>query len=117
MEDGAAETEIGENGISIAPRDTRRILFVSDPSSIATNVLPDPVEADDLRQWVDMLADSGVDIFQQDVYNKGCTVYWRSDEFQYDPRQQHRRFLPLLDSGIQPLQVLLGLQGAQKGIA
>ena len=62
---------------------------------------------EDLRRWVDMLADSGVDIFQQDVYNKGCTAYWRSDQLQYDPREQHRRFLPLLDAGIQPLQVLL----------
>ena len=92
---------------SIAPRGTRRVLFVSDPSSIATNLFPDPVDEDLLRRWVDILADSGVDIFQQDVYNKGCTAYWRSERFQYDPRPQHRRFLPLLDAGVQPLQVLL----------
>ncbi len=103
---GPAEPGV-EGGDSIAPRGARRIHFVSDPSSIAANVLPDPVEADDLRRWVDMLADSGVDSFQQDVYNKGCTAYWRSEEFQYDPRRQHRRFLPMLEAGIQPLQVLL----------
>ena len=62
---------------------------------------------DDLKRLVDMIADSGADSFQQDVYNKGCTVYWRSDEFQYDQRQQHRRFLPMLEAGTQPLQVLL----------
>ena len=89
------------------PRGTRRVHFVSDPSSITANVLPDPVEAADLHRLVDMIADSGTDSFQQDVYNKGCTVYWRSDEFQYDQREQHRRFLPLLAGGTQPLQVLL----------
>ena len=106
-ENAPAESRVGAAADPIAPRGTRRIHFVSDPSSIATNVLPDPVEADDLRRWMDMLADSGVDSFQQDVYNKGCTAYWSSDEFQYDPRRQHRRFLPMLEAGIQPVQVLL----------
>ena len=96
------------------PRGSRRVHFVSDPSSITANVLPDPAEEDDLRRLVDMIADSGVDSFQQDVYNKGCTVYWTSDEFQYDQREQHRRFLPMLDAGTQPLQVLLeGHMGIQ----
>jgi len=89
------------------PRGARRLLYVSDPSSIALNVLPDPVEPDDLRRWVDVLADSGVDTFVQDVYNQGFTVYWRSERLQYDQRDQHRRFLPMLDAGIQPLQVLM----------
>ena len=100
----------------ITPRGTRRIYFVSDPSSIAVGLLPDPTEADDLRRWVDMVADSGVDIFQQDAYHKGCTIYWRSDQFQYDPRRQHRRFLKMLDAGVQPLQVLLD-QSHKRGMA
>ena len=86
---------------------TARLLYISDPSSIACDVLPDPVKPDDLRRWVDMLADAGVDTLVQDVYNQGFTVYWRSDRFQYDLREQHRRFLPMLDAGTQPLQVLL----------
>ena len=105
-----------EQPVAMAPRGTRRIHFISDPSSIAVGLLPDPVEVDDLRRWVDMLADSGVDIFQQDAYHKGCTVYWCSDQFQYDPRRQHRRFLPMLDAGIQPLQVLLD-QSHKRGMA
>lgn len=100
----------------IAPRGNQRIHFVSDPSSIAVGLLSDPAQADELRRWVDMVADSGVDIFQQDAYHKGCTVYWRSDKFQYDPRRQHKRFLPLLDAGIQPLQVLLD-QCHKRGMA
>ena len=106
-EDEPAALQAGDADRATAPRGTRRIHFVSDPSSITANVLPDPAGVDDLRRLVDMIADSGVDSFQQDVYNKGCTVYWRSDEFQYDQREQHRRFLPLLEAGTQPLQVLI----------
>ncbi len=76
-QDRPGEMAVGQAEVPIAPRGTRRIHFVSDPSSIAVGLLPDPVEADDLRRWVDMLADSGVDILQQDAYHKGCTIYWR----------------------------------------
>ena len=89
------------------PRGTCRILYVSDPSSIATNLLPDPVEADDLRRWVDLLADNEVDAFDQEVYSQGWTAYWRSDQYEYDRRIQHRRFLPMLDRDQQPLDVLI----------
>ena len=92
---------------NMAPRGDRRILYVSDPSSIAMNILPDPVRPDDLRRWVDILADSGVDCFNQEVYNQGWAVYWQSDKIQYDQRPQHRRFLPMLDTGIQPVEVLI----------
>ena len=88
------------------PRGERRIVFSSDPSTIATWMLPDPVAAADLRRWVDLLADAGVDTMVQDCYNQGFTPYWRTDRFPYDTRAQHRRFLPLLDAGVQPMQVL-----------
>ena len=85
----------------------KHIMYVNDPSTIAMGLLPDPVSEEDLRGLVDMVADSGADSFVQDVYNQGFTVYFRSDRFQYDQREQHRRFLPLLDAGIQPVQVML----------
>jgi hypothetical protein len=84
-----------------------RILFVSDPSSVARLLLPDPVGEQDLRAWVDMVADSGVDILDQEVFSMGWTVYWRSRTYEYDRRPQHRRFLPLLDAGVQPLDILI----------
>jgi len=90
-----------------APRGTGRILYVSDPSSIAVALLPDPVRSDDLRRWVDMLADSGVDMFDQEVYSMCWSEYWRSERIEYDQRQQHKRFIPMLDDGIQPLDVLI----------
>jgi hypothetical protein len=96
-----------ETEIPLAPRGEHRILYVSDPSSIAQNFLPDPATADSLRRWTDMLADSGVDIFQQDCFSQGFTTYFRSGRLPYDQRPQHARFLAMLNDGIQPLQVLL----------
>ena len=89
------------------PLGKRRIIYVSDPSSIASRYLPDPTSAEDLRDWVDDLAASEVDTFVQEAYTQGWTVYWRGDQFDYDARPQHRRFLPLLDAGVQPLAVLV----------
>ncbi len=94
-------------GAAYAPRGDRRLVYVSDPSSIAIHHLPDPVGEHDLRRWIDDLADAGMDTFVQEAYTQGWTTYWRCGRFDYDARLQHRRFLPLLDSGVQPLQVLL----------
>jgi len=80
---------------------------VSDPSSIARTLLPDPVREEDLRRWVDMVADSGVDSFDQEVFSQGWTVYWKSVRYEYDQRPQHRRFLPMIEAGTQPLEILI----------
>ena len=81
---------------SPAPGASPRVIYVSDPSSIALGYLPDPVAEADLRHWVDELADAQVDTFVQEAYTQGWTTYWRTDKFEYDARPQHRRFLPLL---------------------
>ena len=90
-----------------APRGKHRILFVSDPSTFASTILPDPVQETDLRSWVDSLAASGVDTFNQEVFSQGWTVYWQSPQYEYDQRPQHQRFLPLLKAGTQPLDILI----------
>ena len=90
-----------------ALRGEHRILYVSDPSSLTTHYYPDPVEEIDLRRLIGMLADSGVDMYCQDVYSQCCTAYWRSENYPYDQRPQHQRYLPLLDAGVQPAGVLL----------
>ena len=90
-----------------APRGEHRILFVSDPSTFASSVLPDPVQEADLRSWIDSIAASGVDTFDQEVFSQGWTVYWKSACYEYDQRPQHQRFLPLLEAGIQPLDILI----------
>ena len=100
---------------SYRPRGKRRVIYVSDPSSIARRYLPDPTGEDALRSWIDDVGDAGVDTFIQEAYTQGWTTYWRSDRFEYDARPQHRRFLPLLDRGIQPLEILLE-QCRQRGV-
>lgn len=50
---------------------SRPLLYVSDPSSVAMNLLPDPVRETDLRAWVDCVADAGVDTFCQEVFSQG----------------------------------------------
>ena len=87
--------------------DTYHIMYVNDPSTIARHYLPNPVTEESLRWLVDQAADGGADSFVQDVYSQGFTVYFRSPRFQFDPRIQHEAFLPLLDAGIQPIQVEL----------
>ena len=75
-----------------------QLLYVSDPSSIALNHLPDPVTESDLRRWMDTVADAGIDTFCQEVFSQGWTAYFRSGsaDYEYDQRRQHQRFLPLL---------------------
>lgn len=102
----AADRTVPELG-EYQPRGVRRILYVSDPSSIASGYLPDPATERDLRDWIDQLAAVQVDTFVQEAYTQGWTTYWKVDDFEYDARPQHRRFLSLIGQGIQPLEVLL----------
>ena len=92
---------------SASPRGEHRLLYVSDPSSIARRLLPDPTQEYHIRRWVDMVADSGVDLFEQEIFSQGWSAWWRSETTAYDQRFAHRRFLPLLDAGVQPLDILI----------
>ena len=91
----------------LRPRGSRRVMYVSDPSSVASRYLPEPVREEDLRSWIDAIAAADIDTFVQEVYTQGWSVYWRGDTFEYDARPQHRRFLPLLDAGVQPVEILI----------
>lgn len=97
--------------------DDWKVIYVSDPSSM-TNYDFDPGRArplitshpttpDELIDLVDNIAMNKPDTLIQEVYNAGWIMYFRSDRFEYDARPQHRRFLPMMDDGIMPLQVLL----------
>ena len=103
------------NPTTNAPRGEHRILYVSDPSTISRLVLPDPVREEDLRRWVDMVADSGVDTFDQEVFSQGWTVYWKSEKYEYDRRPQHRHFLPLIEAGTMPVEILID-QSRRRGM-
>jgi hypothetical protein len=98
-------------------RGLRPLVYVSDPSSIATNLLPDPARESDLRGWIDELADAGVDTICQEVFSQGWTAYFQSrhPDYEYDQRLQHRRFLPMLEHGVTPLEILID-QAHQRGL-
>ncbi len=94
-----------------------RLIYVSDPSSMTNYdfdpgharplITTQPTTVEELRQVVDNIALSGAETLIQEVYNAAWTMYFRSERFEYDARPQHRRFIPLMDEGTMPLQVLL----------
>ena len=107
---------------SATPPDTRpprdwELVYVSDPSNVCNYdfdpgdarplITSHPATPEELRRFIDHVATSAADVFVQEVYNAGWTMYFRSERFEYDARPQHRRFLPMMDDGIMPLQVML----------
>lgn len=88
-------------------RQNHTVLYVSDPSSVARLHLPDPVEERHIRRWIDDIADAGFDLFNQEIWSQGWTAWWTSSNYQYDQRIQHRRFLPLIGSGVQPIEIII----------
>ena len=94
-----------------------RLIYVSDPSSMTNYdfdpgharplITTQPTTVEELRRVVDNIALSGADTLIQEVYNAAWTMFFRSERFEYDARPQHRRFIPLMDEGTMPLQVLL----------
>ena len=107
---------------SATPPDTRpprdwELVYVSDPSNVANYdfepgdarplITSHPATPEELRTFIDHVATSDADVFVQEVYNAGWTMYFRSERFEYDARPQHRRFLPMMEDGIMPLQVML----------
>ena len=99
------------------PHDKWRLIYVSDPSGNANYdfdpgkarplITSHPAKPEELRRIIDNVAANRPDTFIQEVYNAGWTLYFRSPRFEYDARPQHRRFIPMMDDGIMPLQVML----------
>ena len=99
------------------PHDQWRLIYVSDPSGNANYdfdpgmarplITSHPAKPEELQRIIDNVAANRPDTFIQEVYNAGWTLYFRSPRFEYDARPQHRRFIPMMDDGIMPLQVML----------
>ncbi len=47
----------------LKPCGNRRAVYVSDPSSVASRYLPDPVREEDLRRWIDAIPAAEIDTF------------------------------------------------------
>ncbi|MBH07094.1 MAG: hypothetical protein CMJ20_12315 [Phycisphaeraceae bacterium] len=86
---------------------SRRVTYADDPSSIAVTIFPPEVTTQDLQGFVDHLAAGGVDAYAKDVFSTGVSVYWNSSLTDYDPRPHHKKFLQLINSGIEPLNVYI----------
>ena len=88
------------------PRGDLRLLFMLDLSSHAREPhVTDPATPEQIHRLVDDVALSGADVFGQEVFGQGWVLHFRSDTYEYDQRPQHRRWIPMLDQGINPIEV------------
>ena len=91
----------------IEPRGGIRLLFVADLSSHAREpFISDPAAPEQIERLVDHFALSGADALGQEVFGQGWVTYFRSDTYEFDQRPQHRRWIPLLDQGINPIEII-----------
>ena len=90
----------------IKPEGDIRLLFVADLSSRAREpFVGDPATPEQIRKLVDHFALSGADALGQEVFGQGWVLHFYSDTYEYDQRPQHRRWMPMLDRGINPIEV------------
>ena len=90
----------------IRPRGDIRLLFAADLSSHARPpFVGDPATPEQIRTLVDHFALSGADVLGQEVFGQGWVLHFRSDTYEYDQRPQHRRWIPMLDRGIHPIEI------------
>ncbi len=100
----------------IKPRGDIRLLFVADLSSHAREpFVSDPATPEQIRKLVDHFALSGADALGQEVFGQGWVLHFYSDTYEYDQRPQHRRWMPMLDRGINPIEVFSD-QAHQRGM-
>ena len=91
----------------INPKGDIRLLFVADLSSHAREpFISDPATPEQIERLVDHFELSGADAFGQEVFGQGWVTYFRSDTYEFDQRPQHRRWIPLLDQGINPIEII-----------
>ncbi len=91
----------------IRPKGDIRLLFVADLSSHAREpFISDPATPEQIVRLVDHFALSGADALGQEVFGQGWVTYFRSDTYEFDQRPQHRRWIPLLDRGINPVEII-----------
>ena len=90
----------------LRPRGDIRLLFAADLSSYAREPFTsEPATPEQVRQLVDDFAASGADALGQEVFGQGWVLHFRSDTYEYDQRPQHRRWIPMLDAGINPIEL------------
>ena len=93
---------------SLSPRGTRRIIYNSDPSNTIGHLSEAGATEEELRQVVRNYAEKGAfDTVVQEICHQGWTQFWRTDLCGYDARPNHQRLVPLMDTGVMPVEVYI----------
>ncbi|MCZ6633914.1 MAG: family 10 glycosylhydrolase [bacterium] len=93
---------------SLKPRDTRRLIYNSDPSNTTSHLSDPAAQPKELRQIVRNYAqEGGIDTLVQEVFAEAMTMFWRTDKCPYDIRYQHQRMVPMMDNGVMPVEVYI----------
>lgn len=88
------------------PRGDIRLLFAADLSTYAREpFVSDPATPDQIRALVDRFALTKADVLVQEVFGQGWVLHFRSETYEYDTRPQHKRWIPMLDRGMNPIEV------------
>lgn len=90
------------------PRGIRRVIYVSDPSNTTAFYSDPAAQPKEARAWVRALAvEGGADTYVQEIFSEAMTIFWRTDKCPYDVRYWHQRFVPMMDNGLMPIEVLI----------
>lgn len=90
------------------PRGTRRLIYVSDPSNTTSHLSVPAAKPEELRQIVRNYASAGsIDTLVQEIFAEAMTMFWRTDKCPYDIRHQHQRLVPIMDTGVMPVEVYI----------
>ncbi len=91
---------------NLQPRGNRRLIYVSDPSN-TTSHLGDPTTEEELRNVVRNYARGAIDTVVQEIFAECMTMFWRNDICPYDIRPHHQRMVPMMDSGVMPVEIYI----------
>ena len=102
-----ADEEKGAALGELRPRGTRRVIYNSDLSN-TTSHMSEPAKVEELREIVRNYAREGaIDTVVQEIWHQGSSTFWRSEHCEYDSRPQHRRLVPMMESGVMPIEVYI----------
>ena len=93
---------------SLTPRGTRRWIYNSDPSNTTRHLSEPAAHPDELRQIVRNYArEAHIDTLVQEIWQQCWTDFWKTDKCRYDTRPQHQRLVPIMDTGVMPIETYI----------
>ncbi len=102
--DGVKDVPLG----SLQPRGTRRVVYNSDLSNTTSHLSDPAAKPEELRQVVRNYAKEGsIDTLVQEIWHQGWSTFWRTDKCSYDSRPQHKKLVPIMDTGVMPIEIYI----------